>query len=59
MTKRKGRPPKKKGDKFETPVRSLGRVDQETWDRLKLAAERKNMTFTQWALSILRGYVGK
>ncbi len=48
-----GRPKKQVDEKYITPKRQLGRVDDETWDELKSAAERSGKSFTQWAMEIL------
>jgi len=55
MSKKKtiGRPPKAVGDKYETPGRRLGRVDDDEWERLQRAAEASEMTFTAWAVGVL------
>lgn len=57
VTKKKpriGRPPKRKADRYTTPVRILGRVDDETWSALQAKAEAKGLTFTAWAVAALR-----
>lgn len=51
--KKPGRPPKPKGEKFVTPNRSFGRVDDETWNELQSAAQAKGLSFTAWAVGVL------
>jgi hypothetical protein len=48
-----GRPTKPKREKYRTPQRQLGRVDDERWQTYKAAAEREGKTFTQWACHYL------
>jgi hypothetical protein len=52
--KPKGRPPKPPADRYRTPVRQLGRVDDATWHTLQQAAERSGKTFTAWAIAVLK-----
>lgn len=52
------RPRKPPAEKFETPKRMLGRVDDETWERIQKAAqaavERGDVeSLTQWRLNAL------
>jgi hypothetical protein len=44
-----GRPTKPKREKYKTPQRQLGRVDEERWQSYKDAAQAEGKTFTQWA----------
>lgn len=44
-----GRPEKKPKDRYKTPQRQLGRVDEERWQAYKAAASNEGMSFTQWA----------
>lgn len=53
-TPKRGRPPKRKADKYTTPVRILGRIDDETWVALQAKAAAKSQTFTAWAVAALR-----
>jgi hypothetical protein len=54
MPKRKpGPPPKAPGDRYRTPVRQLGRVPDDVWERLKAAAAASGQTFTDWAVGHL------
>jgi hypothetical protein len=48
-----GRPPKPPGEKFRTPQRQLGRVDDAEWELLQSAAKAAGLPFTQWAKGIL------
>lgn len=50
---RRGRPPNPQGRKTHPPARQLGRVDSETWERLKAAARKAGKSFSDWALSLL------
>ncbi len=34
-----GRPPKKQSEKYANPVRQVGRWDDESWDKVRRAAE--------------------
>jgi hypothetical protein len=36
-----------------TPARQIGRVKNEDWQTMKLAAEKRGMTFTSWASRVL------
>lgn len=47
------RPKKHPRDKYETPGRHLGRVDDDTWHLLVEAAKSQGKTFTQWAVDTL------
>lgn len=48
-----GRPTKPKREKYKTPQRQLGRVDEERWQSYKAAAEAEQLSFTQWACKYL------
>ena len=48
-----GRPKKDPADKYETKARKFGRVGEEEWQELHVAAKSAKKTFTQWALEIL------
>jgi len=48
-----GRPKKPPGEKFVTPNRILGRVNDTDWEDLKAAAKSEGLSFTAWALMIL------
>jgi predicted HicB family RNase H-like nuclease len=48
-----GRNKKAPGEAQHTPIRKLGRVDDETWETLRLAAKKQGMTFTKWAVQVL------
>lgn len=48
-----GRPPKPKGEKFQTPPRSLGRVSDEDWETIQAGARESGETFTKWATEVL------
>lgn len=54
-----GRPRKPKGEKYATPNRFLGRVDDETWATLQAAAQAAGKTFTAWAVAILKRAAGR
>lgn len=45
-----GPPPKAPQDRYRTPVRQLGRVPDDVWERLKEAAAASGKTFTDWAV---------
>lgn len=47
------RPRKDPKDKYRTPRRQLGAVDDATWTELQSAAKREGKTFIGWALPIL------
>lgn len=47
------RPKKAPEDKYQTPARQFGRIDDETWSELRAAAARQGKTFIAWALPIL------
>lgn len=53
MNKR-GRPPTDRGAYNPNPARQIGRVNEEDWDLLKIAAQKSGVTFTAWALDILK-----
>ncbi len=48
MAKKKGRPAT-----GHDQTRVIGRVNDETWSKLKRAAEHAGKTFTDWAVSAL------
>ena len=48
------RPPKPPGEKYKTPQRQLGRVNDEDWETLKAAAAKRGETFSAWALAVLK-----
>ena len=52
-TNKGGRPRKAVEDRYTTPQRQLGRVDDETWQTLREAAQRAGKPFSQWAVEIL------
>lgn len=47
------RPPKPPGEKYETPIRRIGRVPDAEWQQMQAAAKASGKTFTQWATDIL------
>lgn len=53
MSNKVGRPAGPRGAYNPVPARQLGRVTDEEWDDLKLAAKAKAMPFSHWALTIL------
>jgi hypothetical protein len=48
-----GRPTKPKREKYKTPQRQLGRVDDDTWEVLRSVTEQTGVPFIQWALPVL------
>lgn len=51
--RKRGRPPGPRGVGNHLPPRMLGRVDDETWDRLHEAARKAGEPFSHWALRVL------
>lgn len=43
----------KKDTTNERPRRMLGRLDESSWEEMKLAANRAGYSFTEWAVGIL------
>ncbi len=48
-----GRPTKPKREKYKTPQRQLGRVDDDSWNVLRSVTEETGVPFIQWALPVL------
>lgn len=48
-----GRPRKKLKDKFRTPVRAIGRVNDGDWSEIKAAVAASGQQFSSWAASVL------
>lgn len=45
--------PKPTNSETMPPPRQIGRIDDATWDEIKVAAFKSGRTFTEWATSIL------
>lgn len=50
---KRGRPATERGAYNPNPARQLGRVSDEDWQTLKLAADKCGESFTAWALRVL------
>ena len=52
-TNKGGRPRKAAEERYRTPQRQLGRVDDEAWETLREAAKRAGKPFSTWAVEVL------
>lgn len=52
-SRKRGRPKKSEGEKFETPHRKLGRMADEDWSLIEQAAKKAGKSLTSWMSEIL------